>query len=331
MKQEEKENLWDIIQSLPNDPEYKKIFVDDRIGLADGRYNLPFLEKAKKKPNYDVLFRSRFASEDAVDSENWSVLIPESKLRERMREETPVGNEIKLGLDVAHGGDCWNVWTLRWPNFACILRKDKESNLMAVAGQTAKMIEEFGIQPESVTIDGTGIGAGVVDRLWQLEIGVNSFIAGEKARDTERFFNRRSESAWALREWLLTVGFLSEDADWLDCLNVRWKTAADKKVRLMSKEEMAKRLLPSPDCFDSLMMTFAEPSFDRPTEKLSKELEEFLGERKVKEGQDRLASFTAEPDGAGVEGWPGVATGCFAIKRYSSAPYARTNSRRSSS
>lgn len=51
--------------------------------------------------------------------------------------------------------------------------------------------------------------------------------------------------------------------DWKQLLSIRYKVETSGKYRIMSKLEMAKRGIKSPDAGDALMLTFLDPEGSR--------------------------------------------------------------------
>ena len=113
-----------------------------------------------------------------------------------------------------------------------------------------------------VVVDEVGIGAGVADRLTELDYHVDPFNGGRRPRDPERFLNRRSESYWHLRDLLETgeIALPTDEALADELLAQVWRPTADGKVALEAKEALKGRLGRSPDRADAVVMAFAEPA-----------------------------------------------------------------------
>ena len=108
----------------------------------------------------------------------------------------------------------------------------------------------------------SGAGAGVIDRLRQLEYDVIEVPFGGRAVNPNQFINRRSEMWWSMREWLEQGGAIPNDTSLKSemATPIYWFDAAGRKV-LESKDEIKKRLQGggSPDLADALALTFAYP------------------------------------------------------------------------
>ena len=115
------------------DPNYNKINADSEIGLKEGRVTKEFLEEAKKKPHYSILYENKFPLADSVDDKGWSYLITDVELENALDKITPdayIGDKL-LGFDVARGGGNYNSWVMRTANYATKLAKNQDPDLMS--------------------------------------------------------------------------------------------------------------------------------------------------------------------------------------------------------
>lgn len=174
----------------------------------------------------------------------------------------PIGFEVfgrVLSVDVARHGDDQTVICKRQGQKCWPLQRMRITDLMQVAARVAEAIDEF--EPDSVFIDATGMGWGVVDRLHQLNYDmVVGIQTGERADDPDRFKNIRAEVWYRVREWIRSGGCLPEDRE-LETELTEPEYCFDDKQRwvLESKQDMKKRDLASPDGADSLALSFAAP------------------------------------------------------------------------
>ena len=79
---------------------------------------------------------------------------------------------------------------------------------------------------------------------------------------TERYSNKRAEMAVLMRDWFEMPGGVDiEDLDILqtDICGPRYSYDSAGRYVLESKKDMKKRGMESPDFFDGLGLTFAEP------------------------------------------------------------------------
>lgn len=159
-----------------------------------------------------------------------------------------------IGVDVARFGDDRSVITRR-QGLCCIdQRKLRGVDTMTLAGIVAELAHTWGY--DAIFVDGVGVGAGVVDRLRQLGLDVFDCQAGARALAPAKFANRRAEMWSNMRDWLES-GSIPEDKELMDDLTgLEYGFNASGAVQLEKKEEMKKRGLDSPDCADSLALTF---------------------------------------------------------------------------
>ena len=177
-------------------------------------------------------------------------------LREEMYRSAP----LVFGLDVARFGDDQSVLTKRQGLYAQEQRKWRGLDLMTLAGIVAQHIDKD--QPDAVFVDMGGLGAGVVDRLHQL--GYDQVIGvdfGGVPTNSAEHVNKRTEMWCGVLDWLKNGGALPPDQELADDLTgPEYGFTGDKgQIVLEKKSDMKKRGLASPDCGDSLALTFAHP------------------------------------------------------------------------
>jgi phage terminase large subunit len=167
-------------------------------------------------------------------------------------EETKI-----LGVDVARFGDDETCFMLRQGRAAFRPVVFRNLSTMQVAYEVASVLEKH--QPDGCFIDVTGIGAGVVDRLLELNHRVTGVDFGSKAF-SGKYLNRRVEMWWKMADWLKGGGAIPDDATLRSELPApKYKFAQDGRLQLESKDDMKKRGVPSPNRADALALTFAAP------------------------------------------------------------------------
>lgn len=115
-------------------------------------------------------------------------------------------------------------------------------------------------------IDVIGVGTGVVDRLREQGVKVDSFNGSEssKAKDASRelgFINRRAEAWWHMRDILdpssgSMVALPDDDQLTGDLTSPKWEQSSNGRIKVESKDEIKKRLGRSPDKGDAVVMVF---------------------------------------------------------------------------
>lgn len=164
-----------------------------------------------------------------------------------------------LGVDIArYGGD--RISIQKRQGIVAFSPKvfTKGMDLMTLAGQVAFVIDEW--NPDAVFLDIGGMGAGVADRLRQLQYTcIVEVDFGQRALDESRFDNKRTEMWWEMAQWVKSVGILPSGQEMQQDLAAPRYTHKNKRGRMQleSKDDLRKRGLKSPDVGDALALTFA--------------------------------------------------------------------------
>lgn len=169
---------------------------------------------------------------------------------------------LVLGIDIARGGGDKTRLIDRQGRVAgkAINLTIDLSDLMAVTGHIAREMER--LDPDMAFIDGTGMGAGVYDRLRERGFKKITLINfGASPRDGRRYLNKRAEMWGEMAEWLADAGgadLPDTDEFDIDLTAPGYGFDSNSRMKLESKEDIKKRLGFSPDLGDALALTFAE-------------------------------------------------------------------------
>ncbi|KKL50373.1 hypothetical protein LCGC14_2306120, partial [marine sediment metagenome] len=169
---------------------------------------------------------------------------------------------LVLGVDIARGGkDKTRIIDRqgRRAGSRCDVTLDTR-DLMEIVGRVAREIER--LEPGAVFIDGTGIGAGVYDRLKELRHkGIHIVNFGGKPHEGDRYANKRAEMWADMATWLGDGGGadIPDRDEWQASLCAPGY-AFDSNTRLLMepKDKIRSRVGFSPDVGDALALTFAE-------------------------------------------------------------------------
>jgi hypothetical protein len=161
-----------------------------------------------------------------------------------------------IGIDPGAGGDETAI-VLRDNFVAKVLFNKRLSDTMQILPLLGDYIAKY--QPFAIVIDITGIGKGIYDRLNEIGLyqELHGVQFGQKSSHPERFFNKKAELYWKMREWILTSGKLLRDDAWNEILTLRYKEHSDRVIKFQSKEELLKKGIKSPNVADALALTFA--------------------------------------------------------------------------
>ena len=168
---------------------------------------------------------------------------------------------LVLGVDVARFGDDQSVITLRKGRKVLPQLKYRSKDTMELASLVSDCIQKD--KPSLVFVDEGGLGAGVVDRLRQLGYGsmIIGVVSSHKPSDLNAYANKRVEMWGRMRDWLRQEVELPFDNELLtDLVGPMYSHNKREQILLEKKEDMKRRGMASPDCADSLALTFAESS-----------------------------------------------------------------------
>jgi hypothetical protein len=198
-------------------------------------------------------------------------------LKARKTDCQPFG-PLVAGADPARFGD--DRFSIALRRGRKVLKIESKAKLDVVQGANwcRQVIDEH--KPSRMFIDVGGLGAGVVDILhsWgspydKIVVGVNFGSAphtpnpvDKDGRDCGGYVNRRAEMWGLSKDWLDEVGGVDlPDSDSLqaDACGPSYKYDVCQRVILESKQDMRSRGFRSPDEWDAVALTFAEPVKDR--------------------------------------------------------------------
>lgn len=191
-------------------------------------------------------------------------LIPLHWIEAAVARTLPPSAPSELGVDVArYGSDETVVMHRAGPVVRTVLVMPM-SDTMEVAGRVIQLRRELGARVAKV--DAVGLGAGVFDRIAELDReakrydAVEEMQSGARAEDPERFANTRAEWYWGLRKRFEEGDIDLEDDEVLvqQLADLKYKVNSRGQTIIESKEDMKRRGLSSPDRADTLMLTFAK-------------------------------------------------------------------------
>jgi len=222
-----------------------------------------------------ALFKQEYpatAAEAFQMSGHDSFIKPElvAQARKNVREES---GPLVMGFDPARFGDDGSALARRRGRKVIKVERRNKLTTMEGAGWIKQVIDAE--SPARVFIDVGGLGVGIYDRL--VEMGYDEIVKpvnfgsapleppkiGEDGKEIGGGpVNRRAEIWMASRDWLAQEGGADiPDVDSLqgDACGPGYKYDSNSRVLLESKEAMRARGVPSPDEWDSVALTFAEP------------------------------------------------------------------------
>jgi len=160
-----------------------------------------------------------------------------------------------IGVDVARYGGDSSVISLRQGLFLQVLNSYKSIDLMTLANMVAQYEDDN--NANAVFID-VGMGAGTIDRLRQLGRSPVEVAFGGKSTN-KQCLNKRAQMWWEFKEWMESGGSIPNDPVLKkELIQQEYFFNAHDKIQLVSKEDMKRIGLDSPDTSDSCVLTVAE-------------------------------------------------------------------------
>lgn len=189
----------------------------------------------------------------------------------------PIGSLV-IGVDPSRFGD--DLFAIVWRRGRKILKKQTIEKIDTVAAANLlKQIIDVD-DPARMFVDVGGLGAGVYDLLVSYGAKYDKKVVGvnfgsepqepelllEDGSKTPGPKNRRAEMWMRSRDWLmdpLGVDIPDDSMFQSDAVGPTYKYDANQRLVLESKESMRKRGVRSPDVWDAVALTFAEPVYEK--------------------------------------------------------------------
>jgi len=255
---------------------YLCISIDFKIALREKRLTQEFLDEAREdmtELDWLIFYEVTFPEGGAEDA-----LIPRNWIEFAINQKGCEGDYKQAGLDIARFGRDKTVYALRKGGILFPLEQTEKMDTMEVSGWTRSKLEKD--KPGRLCVDVVGLGAGVYDRLEEIQgegfeeeetsweecelVPVN---VGESPIDTDskkKFANLRAQAWWHFRKLMKpdektgrSQISLPNDPELKKQLGeIRYKYSSEKKIKLEPKDEMKKRLGYSPDKADAVVLAF---------------------------------------------------------------------------
>ena len=219
-----------------------------------------FFEGVWYKP--DAVFEMRVLGR--APAEGSSQLIPLAWVIAAQNMEFKPSHPIVLGFDPSrYGGDASTLVARAGPKVLWIKRRYPSTNNPGVelAGWLKDEYER--LEASKIYIDSIGVGATVVDQARVLGLPVVDVMGSQRAFQSTRFFNLRTENWWKVRVKLQRNELQLPPDDLLagDLTAPRYDyEPGTGRYQLEQKEQVKARLGRSPDSGDALSLTFASPT-----------------------------------------------------------------------
>ena len=207
-----------------------------------------FVEDMKKRysedsPAYHVRVLGNFppSEEDTV--------IPVALIDQAMNNDIKVHEDTPAiwGLDVARQGSDSSVLAKRQGPIVHPLTVWRNLDLMQLTGAVKAeydAIDNPAKRPVEIIVDSNGFGAGVLDRLRELDLPARGLNVSERALQKETYLNLRAELWFKIKSWLegMDVKLPRDDALWAELAAPRYHFTSSGKLQVESKEAMKKKI-----------------------------------------------------------------------------------------
>lgn len=202
-----------------------------------------------------------------------SYIPPELVIKAR-KNKVPASGALVIGYDPAWKGSDRHSMAFRQGRKLHKVESKSKLDTMQGAGWAKWAIDYH--KPARMFIDVGGVGAGVYDRL--VEMGYGNVVRAvnfgsspfepppmdHKGRPSGGPLNRRAEMWMKSKDWLQDeagVDIPDEDSLQADACSPGYKYDSHTRLQLESKDDMRSRGVRSPDEWDAVALTFAEPVF----------------------------------------------------------------------
>lgn len=223
-----------------------------------------------------LLFKQEYpaTAAEAFQTTGHDSFIKSEKVLRARKSSCEAFGPLVAGADPARFGDDRFSIALRQGRKVISIESKAKLDVVQGANWCRQVIDEH--KPRRMFVDVGGLGAGTVDILhsWgapyddvvvAVNFGSAPFTPNPKdkdGRDCGGYVNRRAEMWGLSKDWLDDVGDVDlPDTDSLqaDACGPRYKYDVNQRVQLESKEAMRQRGFRSPDEWDAVALTFAEP------------------------------------------------------------------------
>ena len=190
---------------------------------------------------------------EAVDT-----LISLKLIEAAVNKELDEGNQPAImGVDVARFGDAQTVAVVRRGPKVVKMEAFRKTNLMETTGRTLELARRFNV--ETIYVDEVGVGAGVLDRIREIDdihaVGVNG---GKQPADKDHYYNLKAEKFDGLKQRFEDGDIaIPDDAELISQLaSMTYEYTSKGHLKLETKQQIRNAGRQSPDKADALALAF---------------------------------------------------------------------------
>jgi len=235
-------------------PEFRRIHIDWRQALREGRVTETFLQEQRDTLSdyeWKVLYESFFAeeAEGCLIHFNW--------IERAANKQTSLNRKYKAvwGLDVAEGGADLTVLSKTLTDGVHYKQLEMQVIRTVETMATANEVDKIVPKNELLHVDAVGVGAGVASRLKELKHRVVA-VKGSQSPTVEedRFLNLKAQKYWQLRTMFEqgNIEILNDNRLIQQLSQMKYEFTSAGKIKIVDPEK-------SPDYADSLMQCMCDP------------------------------------------------------------------------
>lgn len=236
---------------------YKLLHIDYKQAIKEKRYSKEFIEEAKEKPMFEILYECIFPAKEEIDEKGFRFLLTDKEIENCFVNKIPDNfkkEKIILGGDIGEGND-YSVYSGRGKKFGMVMSRNKIKDTMQQVPVFEELLRDN--NTEEMFIDSIGVGSGPLNRAVELGLPVYGIKWGKPAVENDKYANIKAENFWNLKLWIQKGGKILYDEKLKEELKeMKYKIKSDRLILMEPKEDLKKRLKRSPDRLDSFALTF---------------------------------------------------------------------------
>ncbi len=222
-------------------------------------------QHGRDSEQYGIRVLGKFPSEDTMSKDGYVRLIGTKDVNTIPKSQTTsFGKNSIMGIDPSGEGDDKTVFSIRDEFKARVIFKESTSNPKYIAEKILTFIDLYDLNASNVVVDAFGVGTTISGEVAKASNGkhiIQSINVGEQPDyedEKDEYINKRALYYHkGLRGWLRAGGQVVEDPELEgEIETIYFKRNLQGKVQIMPKVEMRKRGYKSPNCLDSIMLTF---------------------------------------------------------------------------
>lgn len=236
-------------------------FNSEQSPIVDREFVQRITEKhGENSDEYKIRVMGEFPSEEGIDEKGFVNLFTTDEIKFTQDSRYVL---TTMGIDPSGEGQDETAWAVRDDFKGGIVGTERTSNSKSIAEKTLTLMEKYVSKAEDVFIDNFGVGANVAQEiaLTPFAYKVNGLNVGDKAKE-ELYLNIRAEAYYAIKSWFRKGGSLVDEPInhklKEELLAVKFKRNLQGKIQIMSKQEMQKQGIASPNKADAFMLTFTK-------------------------------------------------------------------------